>query len=181
MGQVKLPEVAAMTKAHKSLEKIIRTRYRQIYSFLCWLCHDPECAADLTQETFVAAWRDVGALRNVDHLDTWLYRVARNTFLQARRKRQPLTDALSEEQSASFATAGPESNILAKLTLHNALARLPETEREAIILHKLQDLSCAETALALDRPIGTIKRQISTGLQRMKAVLQNEKELFDEN
>jgi RNA polymerase sigma-70 factor, ECF subfamily len=172
MAQEREKRSAHSSKAAKALERVINTHYQQIYNFLCWLCRDPEWTADLTQETFMAAWRDIGGLRDSTRLEAWLHMIARNVFLQARRRRPEPTTALDEQQAA-IAT-GPEQQVLRRLELHRLLMQVPATEREAVILHKLQGLSCEDIAFALDRPVGTVKRQISTALHRMQEIVNQE-------
>jgi RNA polymerase sigma factor (sigma-70 family) len=70
--------------------RFIRELYPGIFRYLLYLCGSQDRAEDLTQETFVQAWRSLQTLENGERLRPWLYRIARREFLQAMRAAPPV-------------------------------------------------------------------------------------------
>jgi len=151
----------------------IRLYGPRVYDLQCWLCGDPTAAEDLTQETFVAVWRDIGKFRGKSRLSTWVHRVARNIAMRHLKRRRgqnvPLEDAGELETSADTETQAQRAVLQGQL--REALQHVPLAQREAIVLHCLQGLSHRETANALERPLGTVKWQIAQGLHALRKAL----------
>jgi len=158
-----------------AFEEFIRVYASRVYDFQCWLCGDRAAAEDLTQETFIAVWRDVGKFRGESRFSTWLYRVARNIALR-RPKRQgrenvPLHEAA--ELKAPDDTEELAQREILRDRVREALQLVPAPQREVIVLHCLQGLSHSETARTLGQPLGTVKWRIAQGLHALrKALLQ---------
>ena len=64
--------------------------------------------------------------------------------------------------------------MVAKDALERALRRLPEDQREAILLTKVQGLTCAEAAEVVGSPVGTVKWRVSEGLKTLRNVMSEE-------
>ncbi|HJU22817.1 MAG TPA: sigma-70 family RNA polymerase sigma factor [Casimicrobiaceae bacterium] len=137
-------------------------------------------ADDLSQETFVLAWRNLKSFRQEARFSTWLYRIATNCWLAHVRKRQEELlgdrDADIEDDDRDDADAARDSGDHAamttmKLDLERALARLPEAERAAIVQCYHNDLSHEEAAYVLGCPVGTVKTHILRGKQKLKTAL----------
>lgn len=79
-------------------ERLARRYYAGVYDYLRWLCRDEDLAADLTQETFVQAWRHPPEFRGEPALKAWVFRIARNAFLQHHRRAGIQTLALEFER-----------------------------------------------------------------------------------
>src|SRR5438094_7184627 len=90
--------------------RFVREHYPGIYHYLLYLTRQAELAADLTQETFLQAWRHLDTFQGRASLRTWLHRIARREFLQALRSQRALV-TLDEttEVVAPDATAWMES------------------------------------------------------------------------
>jgi RNA polymerase sigma-70 factor (ECF subfamily) len=165
-----------------AFEAVAREHGPGVYDLLCWLTGEPQVAEDLTQETFLAAWRGIESFRGEADICTWIHRIARNVALQHARKRLPDTVPLD---SAATEPAGEEAARLAERemlqrTVREALAELPQEQREALVLNKLSGLSHAEVAHLLNRPLGTVKWQIAQGLYSLRAILQRKGVTGDE-
>jgi RNA polymerase sigma-70 factor (ECF subfamily) len=156
-----------------AFEQLIRIYAPRVYDLQCWLCGDRAAAEDLTQETFIAVWRDIGKFRGESRLLTWVHAVARNIALRhlKRRGRQgvPLEEA-AELQAPSDTEALAERSLL-RDQVREALQVVPIAQREALVLNRLHGLSQKETARALGRPLGTVKWQIAQGLQALREAL----------
>jgi RNA polymerase sigma-70 factor (ECF subfamily) len=137
-------------------------------------------ADDLSQETFVLAWRNLKSFRQEARFSTWLYRIATNCWLAHVRKRQEelLGDRDADIGDDDRDDADPARDrgdhaamTTMKLDLERALARLPEAERAAIVQCYHNDLSHEEAAYVLGCPVGTVKTHILRGKQKLKTAL----------
>ncbi|MEO8346097.1 MAG: sigma-70 family RNA polymerase sigma factor [Betaproteobacteria bacterium] len=138
-------------------------------------------ADDLSQETFVLAWRNLKSFRQEARFSTWLYRIATNCWLADARKRK---DELLGDRDDSVADEaggdGPEGDAShanhargasLKLDLERALAVLTEGERAAIVQCYHNDLTHEEAAYVLNCPVGTVKTHVLRGKQKLKVAL----------
>jgi RNA polymerase sigma factor (sigma-70 family) len=138
-------------------------------------------ADDLSQETFVLAWRNLKSFRQEARFSTWLYRIATNCWLAYARKRKEellgdrddaLADGDAENDSGGDATHGDHARGAAlKLDLERAMAVLTEGERAAIVQCYHNDLTHEEAAYVLDCPVGTVKTHVLRGKQKLKLAL----------
>src|SRR5438094_3553378 len=143
--------------------RFVREHYPGIYRYLLYLTRRPEVAEELTQETFLQAWRSLDTFDESASLRPWLHRIAHREFLQMlrRQRRQPeerRTTSLEEmaESPGSGAAAWTE-----RVELHTLIARLPVEEREAVILHYLEGYGYQEIARILGVPVGRVRHRLS--------------------
>ncbi len=142
---------------------------------------DEADARDATQETFVAAWRRIGSLRETDRFDAWLQRIAVNAArmtLRARGRRRvreiPSGDVASLAALASASASDDRSAIVERSDadrLGVALARLPVDQRTILVLHHLEGHAVAELAEILEIPAGTVKSRLHTARRALEAAL----------
>ncbi len=135
-----------------------------------------EAADDLTQDTLERAWvkRDLWreqAGSPDGKLRAWLFAVMHNVFVNGvKRTRQ--FDSLDELAPLEPASAGASAETDAALSdLQAALRRLPDEQREVLLLVGLEKLSYAEAAQALEVPIGTVMSRLSRARERLRQML----------
>ena len=173
-----------------AFNRLVEERHGDIYALLYRLTEDPEEARDLTQETFLQAFRHLASFRGDADLRTWLYRIAvnqaRNRWRWWKRRRRDRTvslDAPVAEGSDAPLSAGlagdegldPERQALARereLALHAALKTLSRPYREVIVLRDIEGLSYEEVASALDLNVGTVKSRLSRGRNELRRRLE---------
>ncbi|HYF65742.1 MAG TPA: sigma-70 family RNA polymerase sigma factor [Herpetosiphonaceae bacterium] len=148
-----------------TLDSVYR-RYRQpIERYLTQLSGSPDLAEDLTQETFARVCASFMSFRGECSLATWLFRIARNTYLNSARRpdaRRIDTDellAIPDEQAygdpvLSYASAEQRS------VIEIVLAQLPERQRSLLLLRDSEDLAYAEIAEVLGLSISAVKVNI---------------------
>lgn len=126
-------------------------------------------ADDLVQDTLERAlgkwslWRP-GSLR------AWLFSIMHNLFVnQARRPR--LVDYPGDEALPELPTRPTQSDALELRDFASSLARLPEEQREVLLLVVLEDLSYEDTAKVLGVPLGTVMSRLSRGRERLRTLL----------
>lgn len=173
-----------------AFNRLVEERHGDIYALLYRLTEDPEEARDLTQETFLQAFRHLASFRGDADLRTWLYRIAvnqaRNRWRWWKRRRRDRTVSLdapvSEEIDAplSAGLAGhegldPERQALARereAALHAALKSLSRPYREVIVLRDIEGLSYEEVASTLDLNVGTVKSRLNRGRTELRRRLE---------
>ena len=168
---------------------LVRERSPDIYALLYRLTEDPEEARDLTQETFLQAFRAIAHFRGDADLRTWLYRIAvnqaRNRWRWWRRRRKNVTvslDATDEQHEQPLAahladerSVNPEQATLARereRILTQALRSLSRVYREVVVLRDVEGLSYEEVAATLEISVGTVKSRLSRGRMELRRRLE---------
>lgn len=161
---------------------LVRRWERQIYSLALRMMGREEEARDVCQETFLAAYRNLGSFRGEAKFSSWIYRIALNAC-HSRLRRQGTASELSlddtddEGRRIEIADAGAEQ---AADRLHRdqrvaivrrALHALPAEMRQVIVMKEYEELTFAEIAEVLGLPVSTVKSRLYTGLQLMRAKL----------
>ncbi|MBA2339841.1 MAG: sigma-70 family RNA polymerase sigma factor [Pyrinomonadaceae bacterium] len=172
-----------------AFDTIVDERSGEIYALLLRLMEDAEEARDLTQETFLQAFRNIKAFRGESSLKTWIYRIAinqaRNRRRWWRRRRQDRTVSLDASESGDHLTLSesltderdpnPEQLTLRRereATLLKALSKLKLPFREVIVLRDVEGLSYEEVAAALNISVGTVKSRLSRARTEMRRSLE---------
>ncbi len=148
---------------------------RQVYHIAYRISGSPTEAEDLTQDVFLRAFRTLGTLRQPQAVAAWLYQMATNVCLDARRRR---TVPQAELSAAVIAThpdeAGwrsPEAMALAgddQRAVWEALGRLAPSQRAALTLRELYGLSYGEIATTLDASVGAVEVLIFRARRRFR-------------
>jgi RNA polymerase sigma factor (sigma-70 family) len=158
-------------------ERLARRFYPGVYRYLRWLCRDAETARDLTQDTFVQVWAHLAELRRESAAKAWVFRVARNEYLQRHRRAEPESVALqdcTEAEQADSATsdlqAGLEREALCQ-AVRQAVERLPALYREVVALHNMEGLPLDQVAEVLGIPEGTVKSRRAKAFSLLRNML----------
>ncbi len=123
-------------------------------------------------------WQHPPELRDQRALRAWIYRVARNQYLQYRRRAGLTTVPLEESDAAEVADwscPGPEVHLAREAlcrAVQEAIVQLSDPYREVIVLHNLQGLSLAQVAEVLQLPLGTVKSRRAKAFARLRELLQ---------
>jgi RNA polymerase sigma-70 factor (ECF subfamily) len=129
---------------------------------LCYrLLGDLADAQDVAQEVFLRAYKHRGELSADRSPSPWLYRIAVNACRDRQRARRPMANL---EDVPLAAGASPESEAAAgqmKDFLMQGLKRLPEKQRQALVLRDLEGMPAAEAAEVLGSTEGTVRSQAS--------------------
>jgi RNA polymerase sigma-70 factor, ECF subfamily len=134
----------------------VRDYYPAVYRYLLYLTGHRETAEDLAQETFLLAWRHLEQFQGRAPLRLWLHQIARREFLHTRRRRRVSIslDAVAElpEAHAGDWTGDAELRVL--------LHKLPEEQREVLILHDLEGYTSSEIAQIVRVPASTVRYRL---------------------
>ena len=163
-------------------EKLVTAYEKNVYNIALRMVGDPDDAADMTQETFIKAYRALSGFRGDSKFSSWLYRIASNVCLDFLRSRsrhpQVSLSTVDEDDRATFELPdmrqNPEEQLMKKLSMEavrRGLEQLPEQQRQILVLRELGGLSYAELAQTLGLEEGTVKSRIFRARKRLCALL----------
>jgi len=151
----------------------------ELVSTLWYMLGSQEDAQDVAQEAFLRCWRIQETLPEVQNLRAWIFRVGINAAkdLQRsawRRKVKPLlgADVMPIIDAANPTLAVEEQETLSQL--RKALMHLRPEEKEVFLLRQNGELTYEQIAEMHDRPVGTVKTQMRSALQKLRKVLNPE-------
>lgn len=146
---------------------------RKLARLLSRLIRDPAEVEDVSQETFIKAYRALGSFRGDSAFYTWLYRIGINTaknYLVSQGRRAPTRTEYDSEEAEGFEEGEllrdintPERMLFSKEigeTVNAAMEALPEELRTAITLREIEGMSYEDIAKMMDCPIGTVRSRI---------------------
>ena len=150
--------------------------YPRIRRYIGGLVHDPTEAEDLTQDTFLKAYRSRDALRDPQAQMTWLYRIATNVSIDRmrRRARPPMSDTEIEDLDPADEGAALHKVIEQSEMSHciqEFLSALPDNYRAVMLMADLQELSGREIAELLGVSLATVKIRLHRARQKLKAAI----------
>ena len=133
-------------------------------------------ALDATQDAFIAAFRRAKSFRGESAVGTWLYRIGINACKDFARKRNRWTaqEDVDQIQDSAAGTGTIDDQVTTRLQIQEALARLPDDYREAVVMHDLGGIPYDEIAAATGTVVGTVKSRISRGRRRLALLLEPE-------
>ncbi len=179
-------QLVELAKAGDSyaFELLLRKYQHKVSKLIMRYVRDMDEALDLTQETFIKAWKALPGFRGESAFYTWLYRIAVNTaknYLSTAHQQARMVDLDADETDQYADTPGlvtmdtPES-VMNGAELHKvlkkALSELPEDLRSAITLREFEGLSYEEIAEVMDCPIGTVRSRIFRAREALDKHLQ---------
>jgi RNA polymerase sigma-70 factor, ECF subfamily len=167
-----------------AFEWVVTYYHAPVYNVIFGILGDRNDAADVTQEVFLKAFRGIGGFRRGSSLKTWLYRIAvreslnhRRWWQRHRRNEISIDVEPGENQAApeiEDTDATPFERLAARETqakVRNALAKLPDAYRSAVILRDLEGLTYEEVAEVLEIAVATVKTRILRGRRALKEIL----------
>jgi RNA polymerase sigma-70 factor (ECF subfamily) len=167
---------------HGAWETIVRQYNQRVYNLAYRFTGRFDEAEDLTQEIFLKIYRTLSTYRaESGALVTWIVRVGRNHMIDHYRKyktERTHTDSLeveyekAEENPARYANPAQalEQRELSE-RVHQALLRVSEDLREAVILRDLEEFTYEEIADMLKLPLGTVKSRINRGRVELARII----------
>ncbi len=148
----------------------------------------PDLADDIAQNAFIKAWRSLSSFRGEASLSTWLFRITVNTArdtlrAQSRRGELSLTrddsdsDEICEWDLPVMSGDTIPEDMLEKSELirgvRRAIEKLPEEQRQVVVLRDIHELSYIEISRILGVGLGTVKSRLNRGRANLKTILEN--------
>jgi len=158
-----------------------------VYRFSLRLTGGNEAEADdLTQETFLRAFRHWDTFQRGTNARSWLFTICRNVFLRRRERQVRRNESLESELDFAIEAVAsarvlhalrqddPEQRFFRSFldaSIDAAIADLPDEFREAVVLSDMEGLSYAEIADVLEVPVGTVKSRLYRGRRLLAKAL----------
>jgi RNA polymerase sigma-70 factor (ECF subfamily) len=139
-------------------------------------------AEDISQESFIKAYRSIESFREESAFYTWLYRITANTaknylVSKGRRKESSISELSISENEDFFelpTNDSPEQILMAqslKDSIYDALSGLPEDTRTALSLREFEGLNYEEIAEIMNCPVGTVRSRIFRGREALENLI----------
>lgn len=168
--------VAAAQRGDTAAFDRLVTRHRRAVYQVCYrfVAHH-EDAADLTQDTFVRAWKALGRFRGQARFSTWVHRIAVNVSLNRVSLKTPAAEPADFDLVADSHTPAPGQALAARqrdAEVRRAVQSLPPRQREALILRTYHELSHQEVAAIVGTTVGAVKANVFHALVNLRKRLE---------
>ncbi len=140
-------------------------------AFAISLCGRHAQADDLVQETLLKAWSNVDSFTPGTNLRAWLFTILRNTFYSSHRRTSREVQDTDGIFSERVAVPAPQESAIDVADFRIALEKLPEDQREALIMVGASGLSYEEAAEICGVAVGTIKSRVNRARVRLAVLL----------
>jgi RNA polymerase sigma-70 factor, ECF subfamily len=136
------------------------------------LTRNPHDADDVVQIAIERALTRLDQWHRDARLDSWLFRIVRNAWIDEIRSRARRDALFAPEAAGEAIGVAAMDREVDRLSVEAAMAQLPEEQRLAVSLVLVEGLPYKEAALVLDVPIGTLTSRLARGREALQAILQ---------
>ena len=148
-----------------------------IYNYVLRMVADADRAADITQDTFIKAYRKLDTVNEATSTRSWLYRIATNTAIDDMRRRRNVTPM--PDDSPTFANRadhrpGPEAEVMAGTLderIQRALLTLRPNHRQCLLLSDLDDMSAQQIGEVMGLSYGAVRTLLCRARGEMRRAL----------
>jgi RNA polymerase sigma-70 factor, ECF subfamily len=156
----------------EAFDRMVELYYDRLHRLACTMTGTAEDAADLIQETFLAAMKSAGNFRGEARLTTWLIAILRNQYTLHLRGRRRWRHAALEAASGVGAPPPAPAMRPEVTAILERVRRLPEELRTALVLFYLEGMRYQEIAEAMQCPVGTIRSRLFEARGRLKKMME---------
>jgi RNA polymerase sigma-70 factor, ECF subfamily len=165
-----------------AFEALVKKYLKPVYNFLYHFVSDREALDDITQETFIKAWKHIEKFDREKNFKVWIFSIAKNTAFDWLKKKKtiPFSTFTDDEGNNMLENIGDDSIFPEELLnrkdsakiLEEKLKKIPDIYRVILVMHYKEDFSLQEIAKILGKPYNTIKSQHQRGLMKLKKLFQ---------
>jgi RNA polymerase sigma-70 factor (ECF subfamily) len=155
---------ARITQAQRDagFERLFDEFSAPIFNYVLRMVADRDRAADITQDTFIKAYRKIDSLADESSKRSWLYRIATNTAIDEMRRRRFVTPMGTDERHLQRPDAGPgpEAQAIAGTLderVQRALLRLKANHRQCLLLSDVEDMSSQQIGEVMGLSYGAVR------------------------
>lgn len=155
-------------------EALLREHWPRLRRFAFSLSRDSADADDLVQGTIERAMRSIEQWQPGSRFDSWLFRIARNHWIDTARARTRRAERFAPAEEGDSVGFDPRPGTEAAIDLKRAMAaleRLPDEQREVVALILIDGLGYREAAETLGLPVGTVSSRLVRGRKALLALL----------
>jgi RNA polymerase sigma-70 factor (ECF subfamily) len=177
-GTVSAPEQLPVPQARDgepaAWDALFRRYQLPLYVYVFELVHNEQTSLDIVQETFIAAVKNIGGLRDNEKFGSWLFGIAHQKCIQHwRKKKEILFDEIPElpdelENSPDDLLIRQEQ----ETEFMNLLNQLPLPQRSVVLLHFVEDFSLEEIAVVTESQLGTVKSRLHYAKRALRKLLE---------
>ena len=157
---------------------LVEKYYRSVHALAWRKIGDFHHAEEITQDTFLQAYKKLSTLRNPDQFAGWLYVIADRLCIGWLRKQKPAMQSLEDTQTdileklsyKRYISEQRETEVSEHYyeTIKNLLEKLPEHERTVMVLHYLEEMTAKEIGEFLSVPVKTVHSQLHRARKRLQ-------------
>lgn len=159
-----------MASKQKRYEALVHSLHGDIYRYAFWLVKDRAVAEDITQETFLRAWKSLDSLKDEKAAKSWLITILRRE--NARRFERKRFDLVDMDDVSLADDAQSQEQQLEHAELRQLMANLSEEYREPLMLQILFGYSGDEIAAQLDLNKNTVMTRLFRARNQLKEALE---------
>lgn len=172
----------ALTGDADAFGELVRRWERRIFALTYGMLGREEDARDATQETFLAAFRNLRGFRGEAKVSSWLHRIAVNQCITRQRRAKVRSETALEDEAeknaAVFAMpldsspARTVESLERSAAVRRAVSALPPDLRQVVVMKEFEELTFQEMSEALELPLSTVKSRLYTALRQLQMRLQ---------
>jgi RNA polymerase sigma-70 factor, ECF subfamily len=153
----------------EAAERVARSLLPRVRNLVRYLARGDSEVDDIAQEALVAVLKGLGSYRAEGSFESWADRiVARTTFAELKRRNKLVRPRYVERYPSEPVFAPSSEAYLERRRIVAVLDRLPEAQREVLVLHHALELSVPEIAAMLATPIETIRSRLKVGRREFR-------------
>jgi RNA polymerase sigma-70 factor (ECF subfamily) len=164
-------------ETRRSFELLVMPHLNAAYNLARWLTHNEHDAEDVVHEAFIRAMRYMGGFRG-ENARPWLLQIVRHTCYSWLKENRPAAntefDGIETAELAGPASDEPPAMAMRKAEREQidlAIAALPISYREVLVLRELEELSYNDIARIADIPVGTVMSRLARARAMMREAL----------
>jgi RNA polymerase sigma-70 factor, ECF subfamily len=172
----------ALTGDAEAFGEIVQRWERRVFALAYGMLGREEDARDATQETFLAAFRNLRGFRGEAKVSSWLHRIAVNQCITRQRRAKVRSESAidDEEERHTSSFSSPLELSPARVAegretsdaVRRAVNSLPLDLRQVVLMKEFEELTFREIAEALDLPLSTVKSRLYTAMRQLQMRLQ---------
>jgi RNA polymerase sigma-70 factor (ECF subfamily) len=170
--QLPVPQARAGEPA--AWDTLFRRYQLPLYVYIFELVRDEPAGLDIVQETFIAAARNIGGLRDDKKFGSWLFGIAHQKCIQHWRKRKEILFDEIPETPGDFED-GPDYLLIrreSEAEFMSLLNQLPLPQRSVLLLHFVEDFSLEEIGRITETQLGTVKSRMHYAKKALRKLLE---------
>jgi len=172
----------ALTGEPDAFGEIVRRWERRIFALAYGILGREEDARDATQETFLAAFRNLRGFRGEAKVSSWLHRIAVNQCLTIKRRAKTRSEEFLDDEAGQDERVfvAPPNSSPARTSeqserffiVRQAVGSLPLELREVVLMKEFEEMTFQEISDTLEIPLSTVKSRLYTALRQLRMKLE---------
>jgi len=155
----------AEKKKREVIEQLLLQNYNKYYRLACSYVHNDSDAGDIVQNGAYKAILNSHKLKNIEHAETWLYRIMLNEiFTNFREKESASLEEISYEQG--------KEDTYENLDLQKAINTLDKKDKAVVVLRYFEDMKLEEIAEVLQENLSTVKSRLYRSMKKLRVELE---------